>query len=126
MVDFLGTLKRAYDVILIDSPPLAAGADIMVLAGLAGQLAVVLRTGSTDKRLAVAKLDTLSRLPVRVLGAILNDVEPKGEYYSYYASYLPDYAPGREREGEDAFEIDGDAEPRLLSHGAAGTHDEGD
>lgn len=120
MVDFLGTLKRAYDVILIDSPPLAAGADLFVLAGLSGQLAIVLRTGSTDKRLAVAKLDSLSRLPVRVLGAILNDVEPKGEYYQYYASYLPDYAPDYEP-GEA---VDEDDETRLLGRKAgAGVED---
>ncbi len=91
MASFFGTLKRAFDVIIIDCPPLAAGADTLVLSGLAGNLAVVLRTGSTDKQLAVAKLDTLSRLPVRVLGAILNDVEPKGSYYRYYSSYLPGY-----------------------------------
>jgi succinoglycan biosynthesis transport protein ExoP len=100
MAAFLGTLKRAYDVILVDCPPLAAGADALVLSGLAGNLAVVLRTGSTDKRLAVAKLETLSRLPIRILGAVLNDVEPKGEYYRYYASYLPGYRTRSEAEEE--------------------------
>lgn len=91
MASFLASLKRAYDVILVDCPPVAAGADILVLAGLTGQLVVVLRTGSTDKRLAIAKMETLSRLPIRILGAVLNDVEPKGQYYKYYASYLPGY-----------------------------------
>lgn len=82
-----------------------------MLSGLTGNLAVVLRTGSTDKRLAVAKLDTLSRLPIRILGAVLNDVEPKGNYYRYYASYLPSYHTGSE-DGEEAASAGG---ARLLS-----------
>jgi capsular exopolysaccharide synthesis family protein len=116
MVRFLGTLKRAYDVILVDCPPLAAGADPLVLAGLTGNMAVVLRTGSTDKRLAMARLEMLGRLPIRILGAILNDVEPKGEYYRYYGSYLPGYETASDQERRDE---DGSTGSRLLS-GAKG------
>jgi hypothetical protein len=49
----------------------------------------VLRTGSTDGELAEAKLELLDRLPVRVLGAVLNDV-PQSRVYRHY-SYLPGY-----------------------------------
>ncbi|MCG6957712.1 MAG: polysaccharide biosynthesis tyrosine autokinase, partial [Gemmatimonadetes bacterium] len=109
MASFLGTLKRLYDVIIIDSPPLAAGADALVLAGLAGNMAVVLRTGSTDKRLAVAKLDSISRLPIRILGAVLNDIEPKGSYYRYYGSYLPGYRTTAEVEDDQAESLEEEA-----------------
>ncbi|MEQ9399177.1 MAG: polysaccharide biosynthesis tyrosine autokinase [Longimicrobiales bacterium] len=90
MSRFLGTLKRAYDVIIIDSPPLSGGGDALVLSSLTGNLAVVLRSGSTDKALAAAKIETLSRFPIRVLGAVLNDTDPGG-LYGYYATYLPSY-----------------------------------
>jgi capsular exopolysaccharide synthesis family protein len=99
MSAFMGTLRRAYDVILVDSPPLAAGADPIILASLTGNLVVVIRTGSTEKQLAAAKLDVLGRLPVRVLGAVLNDVEDKG-VYRYYYDYLPDYQPEAEEDDE--------------------------
>lgn len=122
MATFMGTLKRAYDVILVDSPPLAAGADTLVLAGLTGNLGVILRTGSTDKRLAIAKLETLSRLPIRILGAILNDVEPKGDYYRYYGSYLPGYQTRPEGEQDEEEEL-GQAS-RLLSASRAGAGDD--
>jgi tyrosine-protein kinase Etk/Wzc len=112
MAAFMGTLKRAYDVILIDCPPLAAGADALVLAGLSGELAIVLRTGSTDKRLAIAKLETLSRLPIRILGAILNDVEPRSDHYGYYGSYLPGYEA---RQEDEAAEESSAPAGRLLS-----------
>ncbi|MCG6954569.1 MAG: hypothetical protein LJF04_01140, partial [Gemmatimonadetes bacterium] len=123
MASFLGTLKRLYDVIIIDSPPLAAGADALVLAGLAGNLAVVLRTGSTDKRLAVARLESIGKLPIRILGVILNDVEPRGSFYRYYASYLPGYRT--QPEVDDQIES-AEEDARLLSTLAGSDAADGD
>lgn len=100
MAYFVGTLKRTYDVIIIDCPPLASGGDPLILGSLTGNLAVVIRTGTTEKALAQAKLDQLTRLPIRILGAILNDVSASDSYHSYYASYLPSYEPVPE-EGDD-------------------------
>jgi len=92
MAPFVGTLKRGYDVIIVDSPPLAAGADALMLGRWTGNLLLILRTGSTDRSLARAKMDVLSHVPVRILGAVMNDIEPKG-VYRYYSNYLPEYAP---------------------------------
>lgn len=100
MAYFMGTLKRSYDVIIVDSPPLAAGGDALILSSLTGNLGLVIRTGSTDKGLTQAKLDQLSRLPMRVLGVILNDISVRDSYYAYYASYLPGYEPVPEGEDE--------------------------
>ena len=93
MAYFMGTLKRSYDVIIVDCPPLASGGDPLILGSLTGHLAVVIRTGSTERALAQAKLEQLARLPIRILGAILNDVSASDSYHSYYAHYLPSYEP---------------------------------
>src|SRR5229473_3016745 len=76
-------------VILVDSPPLSAAGDPFLLATVTRNLVMVLRAGTTDRHLALAKLDLLDRLPVRVLGAVLNDVVPEGayRYYRYSAGY---------------------------------------
>lgn len=100
MAYFMGTLKRAYDVIIVDCPPLASGGDPLILGSLTGNLAVVIRTGATERALAQAKLDQLARLPIRILGAILNDVSQTDGMNSYYASYLASYEPLPE-EGDD-------------------------
>jgi polysaccharide biosynthesis transport protein len=106
LAQFVGTLKRSYDVIIVDCPPLAAGGDAVILASLVGNMAVVLRTGTTDKQLAHAKLDQVQRLPIRLLGAILNDVDPsKGYDAYYYTTYLPDYAPIPEDEDEEGVRL---------------------
>lgn len=90
MAQFLGTLKRAYDVVIIDCPPLTGGGDALVLASLTGNMAVVLRSGSTERTLAAERVEALSRFPIRILGAILNDTDPSG-LYGYYPTYLPSY-----------------------------------
>jgi capsular exopolysaccharide synthesis family protein len=83
----LTKLRPGYDVILLDSAPLAAGVDPYALGTAAGSVLLVLRTGVTDRAIAEAKVEALHRLPIRVLGAVLNDVRP-GAIYSYYGYSL--------------------------------------
>jgi capsular exopolysaccharide synthesis family protein len=90
MTRCLTGFRSAYDVILVDSAPLAAGVDPYALGAATGNVLIVLRTGVTDRGLAEAKVEMLHRLPLRVLGAILNDVRP-GTAYSYYSYSLEGY-----------------------------------
>jgi polysaccharide biosynthesis transport protein len=96
-------LRPEFDAIIIDSPPLTAGVDPFVLATLTGALLVVLRTGHSNREIAGAKLEVLDRLPIRLLGAVMNDV-PKGAAYGYYAYsyYLPGYESAEERDSREA------------------------
>ncbi|HVH69036.1 MAG TPA: polysaccharide biosynthesis tyrosine autokinase [Gemmatimonadales bacterium] len=86
----LAELRPNYDVIIVDSPPLAAGADAYALGTATGNLVLVLRAGVSDRELAHAKLDVLDHLPIRLLGAVLNDVRFSG-VYRYYSYYLEGY-----------------------------------
>ena len=98
MAELVNGMRSGYDVILIDSSPLGAGVDPLVLGTLTGTLALVLRTGYSHRDVAAAKLEVLQRLPVRLLGAILNDV-PAGGAYRYYSYYLPGYEAADEESG---------------------------
>jgi tyrosine-protein kinase Etk/Wzc len=93
MAEFLTSMRSRFSVIVVDSPPLGAGVDAYALGALTGNLVLVLRLGATDKSLTEAKLDVLDRLPIRLLGAILNDVRegPAYRYYRYHSYYLPGY-----------------------------------
>lgn len=90
MADFVTNLRSHYGVIVVDTPPLGAGVDAFTLAMLAGNLVMVLRLGRTERQLAEAKLEMLRRLPVRLLGAVVNDVR-YGSEYSAYAYYEDGY-----------------------------------
>lgn len=85
----LASVRNDYEVILVDSPPLGAGVDPYVLATMTGHVLLVVRNGITDRELAGAKLEMLDRLPVRLLGAVLNDIQPTGVYRYYAYSYDP-------------------------------------
>jgi tyrosine-protein kinase Etk/Wzc len=93
MARFLVGLRASYDVILVDSSPLAAGIDPYALGTMTGNLLLVLRAGATDRQFAETKLDVLDQFPIRLLGTVVNDVRPGAEYrnYSYYlAGYESD------------------------------------
>jgi succinoglycan biosynthesis transport protein ExoP len=87
--DLMGALilavRRQFDVVIIDSPPLVAGMDAYALGAAAGSMLIVLRPAVTDRKLGAAKLEVLDRLPIRVLGAVINGV-PDGGAYRYYGS----------------------------------------
>lgn len=94
MTDLLGVLRTRFDVIIMDSPPLGAGIDPFVLGTATGNMVLVFRTGETDRVMAEAKLRIVDRLPIRLLGAVLNDIRAEG-VYRYY-SYLYGYVSGEE------------------------------
>ena len=67
-------MRETFEVVIIDSAPFAAGMDAYALGAASGATLVVLRPGVTDRKLAAAKLEILDRLPVVVLGAVLNGI----------------------------------------------------
>ncbi len=82
-------LRRKYDVLIFDTPPFAAGVDGYAIAAATGSLLVVLRIGQTERRMAAAKLLLVDRLPINVVGTVLNAAPSKGEYeyYGYVSGY---------------------------------------
>ena len=99
MAQFLLSLRGEYQAIIVDSPPLGAGVDPLILASLCGSMVLVLRSGVTDRELTESRLQDLKRLPIRLLGAILNDVRSQGAYRYY--GYLPGY-----RAEDEGMELD--------------------
>jgi capsular exopolysaccharide synthesis family protein len=99
MSRLMDALEPRYDAIIVDSPPLGAGIDPFVLGTTTGSMMLVLRSGETDRRMAEAKLKVVQRLPIHLLGVVLNDLRDEGTY-PYYA-YLPsDLSEDRPRAGD--------------------------
>ncbi len=82
-------LRTQFDAVLVDSAPLGAGIDPFALGVATGAMLIVLRSGETDRKLAQAKLEVLDRMPVRILGTVLNDIggTPHFQYYYYLEGY---------------------------------------
>jgi capsular exopolysaccharide synthesis family protein len=88
----LNHLKQRFSVVMIDTPPLSAGIDAVMIGAHADAVLAVLRKGRTDLDLARAKIDSFARmLGIPIVGAILNDVDREGPYRYYTYSYDVQY-----------------------------------
>jgi capsular exopolysaccharide synthesis family protein len=85
MRELIAKMRTQFDVVLVDSPPMGAGIDAFVLGTLTGNLMLVLRAGATERDLAEAKLQIVDQLPIRLVGAVLNDVRTTMNDYKYYS-----------------------------------------
>jgi len=104
LISLLGT---AYDVVIFDTPPLAAGIDAYAIASATTNLLIVLRVGSTTRRMAAEKLRMFDRLPVKILGAVLNGIR-LSEGYGYYG-YVAGYDVAEESESTEVVPATTDA-----------------
>ncbi len=78
------------DIVIVDSPPLRAGADIRLLATATQGVLLAVRSGSVTPRHLRAALDSLSALDTRVIGTVLTrskDPAEMGDAVSYYTGY---------------------------------------
>jgi polysaccharide biosynthesis transport protein len=116
MSDLISELESRFHVVIVDSPPLGAGIDPYVLGTVTGKLLLVLRSGETDRRIAEAKLKLLHRLPIELVGAVLNDFQEETSfaYYTYLHGDGPDDAAPLETRVADLARKSGLASLRKL------------
>jgi capsular exopolysaccharide synthesis family protein len=97
MRTFLESLKKDYDIIILDTPPVLPVTDAAILASLVDGVVLVSSYGQTTfEGLARAKVQ-LENVDAKILGVILNKVptsKRSGHYYYYY--YYDGYSsPGK-------------------------------
>lgn len=91
MKRFLAGLKEHYDFILIDSPPVMAVADALLLSQVVDSVLFVVRSALTPRSVAREARQKLVHVRARIIGAILNDVSSDSfaqEALRYGANYL--------------------------------------
>jgi len=98
LMDLVSSLWPPYDVVIVDAAPLNAGSDAFALATLAGNMLFVVRLGTTDRRLAASKLESLDSFPVRLLGTVLNDVHSEQREYTLHLYPERGASPHRDRD----------------------------
>jgi polysaccharide biosynthesis transport protein len=87
LTDLLQQLRKEYDVILIDTPPLLEIPDARLLSRISDGVIFVARSRHTRVDAALAATQRLSLDRARVLGMVLNDWNPKESSLGYYAYY---------------------------------------
>jgi len=96
LADALHELRSQYKFIVIDSPPVMAATDSVILSVLADGVLLVVRSGETPKEAFTRARDLLTSVKCRLLGVVLNAVDSTAPdyYYSYrYYPYSYGYGP---------------------------------
>ena len=101
MKEVLKELKSRFDIIVMDSPPMVAVTDPIVLCKEADGLILIVRSGKTDRDVAEKSKNNAEYAKVKVLGCVLNDVDVRRVYgsYNYYYYYYYYYYYSEDDEG---------------------------
>lgn len=83
---FLDEMRRKFDLIVFDTPPLNAATDAVVIGTQVDATVIVVRAGKTDRSVARQKLELFQNVPAKVIGVVLNgtSADLAHEGYSYY------------------------------------------
>jgi protein-tyrosine kinase len=84
MKEFIRELKKEFDQIIIDSPPVLAVADATILATQVDGCILVVNAGKTNREMAIKAKQQLENVKAPMLGVVLNNKEMKGNSYYYY------------------------------------------
>ena len=88
----LEELKKEYDYIIIDTPPLGSVIDSAVIAAVCDGAVIVIEQDRISARQIKKTRDQLEKSGCRLLGAVLNKVNTtQGAYGKYYGNYYGYY-----------------------------------
>ena len=92
----IDSLKKKYDLIVLDSPPLLAVSEAARIVKMAGSIILVSRPGIGDFASASVLLEKTQQLNLNIVGIIANAVRTDLDPYSYGYSYGKyDYSYGK-------------------------------
>jgi succinoglycan biosynthesis transport protein ExoP len=92
--EIFAKLRQAFDVVLIDSPPLLPVTDAVILSGMVDATLLVIAAGETKRNQVEEASEMLAQVDAKRVGVILNEVEVGGRYgyrdrYGSYGTYVP-------------------------------------
>ncbi len=93
MKELFTQLRKQFDKIFFDAPPLMAVTDAALLGSITDGVLLVTRAGEAQKEVVVHLQQEMKNTKIRIAGTVLNDVNPKNTssgYYYYYQRYYFD------------------------------------
>jgi capsular exopolysaccharide synthesis family protein len=109
LADGIAELRTKFKFIVIDSPPVMAATDAVILSVQTDGVLLVVRSGETPKEAFTRTRDLLNSVKCRILGVVLNAVDSSApdyyysyRYYPYSYGYGPQEATEAPQEEEDS------------------------
>ena len=111
LAEAIGELRKKFKFVVIDSPPVMAATDAVILSVQTDGVLLVVRSGETPKEAFTRTRDLLVTVKCNILGVVLNAVDANApDYYYSYRYYPYSYGYGPQETGEHR-EDDEDSEP---------------
>jgi capsular exopolysaccharide synthesis family protein len=89
MKDFVRLLKERFDVVLIDTPPVMAVIDPVIVSSYVDSTVIVLRTGKAARKPVLRTVSELRRAQAKIIGVVFNGA--KARVHTRYGRYTPNY-----------------------------------
>lgn len=93
----LQELRKEYDIIVLDSPPVNVVTDAVVLAPQSDGVLFLVRANHSERGAVIHAVEQMEYAKAKILGFVLNDVEPdknpfgygkyRGKYFGRYGRY---------------------------------------
>ena len=101
MVDLIATVKRKYDLVFLDSPPILGVSDASILASEVDITVMVVQHRRFPRSMLQRVKQAVISVGGNLLGVVLNNVDTKQDSsYQYYTSYYDYYTPQKEEKGK--------------------------
>jgi len=86
LAEFLREVREQYDLVILDSSPVLAVTDPLILAAVVDGTLMVVRAGQTTREDVAGAADLLRGIPRPLVGVVMNDVAPRTRGYMYSGS----------------------------------------
>jgi capsular exopolysaccharide synthesis family protein len=87
MKELVEALREKYDYVLLDTPPVMAVSDAIVVSRYADGVIFIVAQGKAKKKLVKESIQTLKRYEVNIIGIVFNQVKMGQAGYGYMNNY---------------------------------------
>jgi polysaccharide biosynthesis transport protein len=116
LADAIAELRTKYKFIVLDSPPIMAATDAVILSVQADGVLLVVRSGETPKEAFTRTRDLLNSVKCRILGVVLNAVDSSApDYYYSYRYYPYSYGYGPQETSENPHDQNSESVTELIA-----------
>jgi succinoglycan biosynthesis transport protein ExoP len=107
LAEAIAELRTRFKFVVIDSPPVMAATDAVILSVQTDGVLLVVRSGETPKEAFTRTRDLLVSVKCHILGVVLNAVDSSApDYYYSYRYYPYSYGYGPQEAGDSAHDHD--------------------
>jgi succinoglycan biosynthesis transport protein ExoP len=97
MLRLINTVTPNFTHVVVDSPPIAAFTDGVLIATMVDGVLLVVHSGKSSRKVVARARRLLQDVGARIIGVVLNKVEAAGSNsYYYYSGYYQNYKEGEE------------------------------